>query len=254
MIYPSRAYPGSDMHLPVGLSRALSPAFFWGFKKLFRDATILGMEPNETIIRAFTLDVVSRLTGLSQNQLKYWDRTGFFSPSLGHDNRRVANSRVYTFRDLLALQVLKVLRKDLFVPLQHLRMVKQRLSLMTDNEWGQRKLYVLNRKVVFDDAEGARREVVNGQYILDIPLSVVRENMEAAVAQLSQRNQSQFGHSEHKRGVVHNSEVFSGTRIPLSAVRAFIEDGFGDDAILEQYPSLKLADIRLVRAGSNEAA
>jgi DNA-binding transcriptional MerR regulator len=207
-----------------------------------------------TIVRAFTLDIVSKLTGLSQNQLRFWDRTGFFAPSLAHENRRLANSRVYTFRDLLALQVLKTLRKDLGVSLQHLRVVKRRLSLMTDNEWSQCKLYVLNRKVVFDDSEGARREVVSGQYVLDIPLSVVRDNMEDAVAQLSRRNQSQIGHSEHRRGVAHNSEVFSGTRIPVSAVRAFIEDGFEDDAILEQYPSLSIADIRMVRLGNNEAA
>lgn len=212
------------------------------------------MEPEDDIIRGFSLEVVANLTGLSVGQLRYWDRSGFFTPSLAQENRRVANSRIYTFRDLLALQVLKTLRSDLGVSLQHLRAVKDRLCLMQDNEWSKRRLYVLNRRVVFDDDDGARREVVGGQYVLDIPLAVVRQNMQNAIDQMSRRNQDQIGHTEHNRGVAHNREVFSGTRIPVDAVRAFIEEGYTDDQIHDQYPVLTTNDIRQIRKGGPKAA
>ncbi len=212
------------------------------------------MVKQSSIIRAFTLDAVSQLTGLSKRQLAYWDRIGFYSPSLAQENRRVANSRVYTFNDLLALQVLNTLRKDHRVSLQHLRAVKDRLCMLSDDEWKERRLFVLNKKVVFDDAEGARREIVSGQYVLDIPLGVVRKNMEDAVEQIGRRTQAQIAQSEHRRGVTHNREVFAGTRIPVDAVRTFIEDGFSDDDILRQYPTLTSADVEMARKTADHAA
>ncbi|PIV76514.1 MAG: hypothetical protein COW55_01255 [Rhodobacteraceae bacterium CG17_big_fil_post_rev_8_21_14_2_50_65_11] len=77
-----------------------------------------------SVVSAFTDEQASRLTGLSVGRLRYWDRTGFFSPSLAAENRRVAFSRVYTFNDLLSLQVLKKLLDDMHCSLQHLRDVK----------------------------------------------------------------------------------------------------------------------------------
>lgn len=212
------------------------------------------MKAEKPVISAFTLDSVASLTGLSPGQLKYWDRRGFFVPSMAQENRRLPNSRVYTFKDVLALQVLKTLRMDLGVSLQHLRVVKDRLSLLSDNDWSERKLFVLNRRVVFDDDDGARREVVSGQYVLDIPLSVVRRKMVDAVQQLAKRTQAQIGYSEHNRGVMQNREVFSGTRIPVDAVRAFVEERFSDEEILNQYPSLTRADIKMVRDAVSRAA
>ena len=211
------------------------------------------MEKRE-VIQGFSLENASQLTGLSIGQLRYWDRSGFFVPSLVQENRRLANSRIYTFRDLLALQVLKSLRMDLGVSLQHLREVKDRLCLMSDNEWNERRLFVLNRRVVFDDAAGQRQEVVSGQFVFDIPLAVVRRNMQDAVELLSKRHQGQIGHSNQSRGVAHNRKVFARTRIPIDAVRAFIDEGYSDRQILDEYPGLKPSDIRMVRQLDPQAA
>ena len=71
---------------------------------------------------------MERLTGTTKSQLRYWDRTGFFAPAFGDENRRVAFSRIYSFRDIAALGVLNVLRNQHSIPLQQLRKVAERLS------------------------------------------------------------------------------------------------------------------------------
>ena len=67
------------------------------------------------VISAFGEEDVERLTGITIHQLRYWDRTRFFAPSLAADNRRAAMSRVYTFRDVVCLKVLNRIRNELKV-------------------------------------------------------------------------------------------------------------------------------------------
>src|SRR5579871_5635601 len=82
---------------------------------------------SHVIVAAFTEGQVVRLTGISSNQLQYWDRTDFFRPSLAYENRKSARSRIYSFRDIVCLKVLNAIRNDADVPLPHLRRVKERL-------------------------------------------------------------------------------------------------------------------------------
>ena len=103
------------------------------------------------VIAAFSEEQVQRLTGLTASQLRYWDRTGFFVPSQAEENRRVAYSRIYSFKDLVALRVIYVLRNQYRVPLQHLRKVAEKLHHLADDKWLATTLYVLNRKVVFEE-------------------------------------------------------------------------------------------------------
>jgi DNA-binding transcriptional MerR regulator len=72
---------------------------------------------NERVIRAFTEEQVVRLTALSQRQLRYWDRTGFFRPAFSEENRRVAYNRVYSFKDVCALRMIAARR--LFFDIGH---------------------------------------------------------------------------------------------------------------------------------------
>jgi len=65
------------------------------------------------VISAFSEEDVERLTGVSVRQLRYWDGTGFFKPSLADDNRRWTFSRVYTFRDVVCLKILNTIRNEL---------------------------------------------------------------------------------------------------------------------------------------------
>jgi uncharacterized protein (DUF433 family) len=43
--------------------------------------------------------------------------------------------------------------------------------------------------------------------------------------------------------------TFAGTRIPVSAVAAFLQEGASDDDVLAAYPQLTAADVAVVRDG-----
>jgi uncharacterized protein (DUF433 family) len=196
------------------------------------------------IISAFTEEQTSRLTGLTVHRLRHWDKTKFFVPSLAADDRRNPYSRVYSFHDLLALQVLKALRIDMGCSLQHLREVGDRLAHLGDALWARTTLYVLNKKVVFHDHDADElREPVSGQIVLQIPLHVIRTGMEKSVRELSKRGPNEVGKVERKRNVRHNAPVIAGTRISVAAVKRLSEDGFSTQQILAEFPSLTESDV-----------
>jgi len=70
------------------------------------------MEEQETVVQAFTLGQVERLTGVTQNRLRRWDTTGFFAPAYAYENRRSPYSRIYSFQDVVGLRVINVLESD----------------------------------------------------------------------------------------------------------------------------------------------
>lgn len=205
------------------------------------------------IIATFTEDQAERLAGISRRQLRYWDRTEFFIPSHAYENRSVALSRLYSFRDLVCLKILHALRNEAKVSLPHLREVKERLAHLGDDLWAKTTLYVLNRRVIFHNPESeAREEVVSGQAILEIPLKVVSGNMADAVRVLRQRDQVSIGKIERHKNVAHNQSVVAGTRIPVRSVQAFAAAGYSIDEIKKEYPTLTDEDIRAAIA--HEAA
>lgn len=74
-------------------------------------------------IAAFTAEHVCRLSGLSSRQLGYWDDTEFFSPTVLDGFRRRAFGRIYSFRDVVGLRTIAILRNVHRIPLQELRRV-----------------------------------------------------------------------------------------------------------------------------------
>jgi uncharacterized protein (DUF433 family) len=195
------------------------------------------------------------LTGITIYQLRYWDRTGFFAPSLAHENRRVAYSRVYTFRDIVCLKALNTIRNELRVPLQHLREAKERLKHYGDDVWAKAILYVLNRRVVaYNPAVDRKEDVVSGQGILQIPLEIVRGDMEGAVSQFRARDPATVGKIVQSRGIVANKPVVAGTRIPVKSIKAFGDAGYSIDQIREQYPILTEEDVRAALSHGKRAA
>lgn len=212
-------------------------------------------EPN--VISAFNEDQVERLTGVSKTQLRYWDRTDFFKPALGDSDRRLAFSRIYSFRDIASLRVLNVLRNQYSVPLQHLRKVAEQLSHLTDAKWTATELYVLNKKVVFlEPGTEQHREVVGGQYVIGISLKVILSDTKKDIERLYARDETTLGKVGRARNVSHNAWVVAGTRIPVSAIKRFVEDGFSIAQIKREYPTLTEADIRaaIEHPGGGKAA
>ncbi len=197
------------------------------------------------VLAAFTEEQAARLAGLTVAQLRYWDQTGFFVPSYAEENRRAPYSRLYSFKDLAALRVISVLRNQHNVSLQHLRDVALKLQRLSDTGWTNTTLYVLQKRVLFEEPETGRlREIVGTQYVLpSVALRTVFADTERDAAALMRRANEKVGQISRNRSISHNAPVIAGTRIPTAAIRRFREAGYSTDQIIAEYPDLTPADV-----------
>jgi len=60
-------------------------------------------------MEGFTALQASRFTGTTGNQLRYWDKIGLVKPAVQATGGRPGVRRLYSFRDLIALKVVKSL-------------------------------------------------------------------------------------------------------------------------------------------------
>jgi DNA-binding transcriptional MerR regulator len=59
--------------------------------------------------QSFTAEQACRLTQCTHHQLRYWDRVGLVKPSVQATGGRPGVRRLYSFRDLVALRVVRTL-------------------------------------------------------------------------------------------------------------------------------------------------
>lgn len=197
-----------------------------------------------TEIIAFTAENVCRLTGLSMRQLGYWDTTDFFSPELLDEYRRRAFARIYSFRDVVGLRTISVLRKK--APLQELRRVGEWLRAHHKTPWSSLKFALIGRRVVFSDPEiGKYMEPSGqGQVVIEIGLEPIATEMRRAAEGLRERDADQIGKVVRNRYVVHNAWVVAGTRIPTEAIWNFHAAGHSAADIVREYPRLTPTDVQ----------
>lgn len=207
-----------------------------------------------SVIGAFSAEHAERLTGVSAAQLRRWDRTKLLQPSYV-SSEGGPFSRLYSFRDLVALRVLNGLRNEHGVSLQHLREVARHLEHLGDAKWTGTTLYVLGKRVVFDNPRtGDREEVVGGQRVFDIPIGVAAGDVRQAIRDMNKRGPEDVGRIVQKRNVMQNVPVFARTRIPISAVQSYLDAGYDDGAILREFPSLSAEDIAAARERNGRRA
>jgi uncharacterized protein (DUF433 family) len=204
------------------------------------------MDPNgpSAIIATFTEEQVSKLTGISLRQLRYWASDGFYAPGLNTNDTGIEGLRLYIFRDLVCLKVINAIRNEAKITLRELRSTKERLAHLGEDMWVKTTLYIHGKRVVFDNPEtGEKEEASTGQGVLQIPLKVVTCQMEDAVRVMRGRKPDAIGRIEQKRGVAQNQPVLAGTRIPVRSIQAFSKVGYSVDQINRQYPTLTKSDI-----------
>jgi len=219
---------------------SVSVAIFPFRQKADREAA---MDDPANVVTGFTAEQVTKLTGLTMAQLAYWDRSGFFCPYYAAPNRRSPYSRIYSFKDVVGLRTLSVLKGGYNVSLPHLREAAKELSKYSKTPWSDIKLKVWNRKVHFDEPEtGKTRGVVDGQYVL-LPIIDVIEDMRRQTEALARREPAQFGQVEQHRYVSHNAPVIAGTRVPVASIVRLSEDGYSPEDILQEYPRLTRTDV-----------
>jgi uncharacterized protein (DUF433 family) len=197
-----------------------------------------------TLILAFSAEQVSKLSGLSTRQLRYWDETDFFHPNF-LDKPGKPYGRVYSFRDVVSLRVLALLRNKYQVSLQELRKVGQWLAQQSDDDWAASRFYVAGRHVYF---YGPRTQALHEgrrpqQSVIPVELQEVVADTERRAQEMQKRTEDEIGHISQHRYISHNAPVLSGTRIRTSAIWSFHRAGYSTNEILKEYPRLTQADI-----------
>ena len=195
-------------------------------------------------IRAFTAQQAGRLTGLSQRQLAYWDRTGFFSPKEQTDESG-PYARLYSFRDVVGLRTIAGLRKS--VPLQELRKVGRWLSSQPyEAPWASLTFYLHGRRVYFKEPKSGVVASARGerQTAIQCSLEPIAQEVRAEAEKLRERGKADVGKISRHRHVAHNAFVVSGTRIPVDAIWNFHQAGYSNARIRREYPQLRRADIQ----------
>ncbi|MBX6341301.1 MAG: DUF433 domain-containing protein [Thermomicrobiaceae bacterium] len=206
-----------------------------------------------TTILAFTLDQTARLTGLSHRQLRYWDDTGFFHPSYA-DDHGVPFGRVYSFRDVVALRTIALLRRKYGVSLQELRKLGAWLDEHYDEPWSSLRFYISGRQIFFEDPEvglhraGRRPE----QSVIPIEMEPVAAEMETRARALQRRTGAEVGQIVRHRFVSHNAPVVAGTRVRTEAIWRFHEAGYTTEEIVREYPRLTPQDVEAAIAFERE--
>jgi uncharacterized protein (DUF433 family) len=206
------------------------------------------------VVRAFTEEQVERLTGLTKRQLRYWDATGFFAPTHVDEGSRYFG-RIYSFRDVVGLRTLSILRNVEKVPLQNLRAAARSLSHLKDALWTTTVLYVLQKRVIIhEEGTGRLQDPVTGQYVNGLALKKVMSDVAREAEKLRQRSADRVGKIVRNRFVAHNSPVVAGTRIPTAAIKRFHEAGYSTAQIMREYPDLTEADVGAALAQEESVA
>ncbi len=199
-----------------------------------------------TTIVAFSAQDVSRLTGLSLRQLASWDRDGFFVPHYAGEDRRLPYSRVYDFRDVVGLRTLAHLRNKYNISRQQLSKINDWLKQHHETPWSSLRFFVGGGKVFFDNPETGERMAGfrPGQTAFPFEMEAVEREMSEEADKLKKRLPEQVGQVVRNRFIKGNAPVVAGTRIPVSAIQDFAQEGYSPEEIIREYPTLTVEDIR----------
>lgn len=102
-------------------------------------------------MEGFTAQQAMRLTGCTAHQLRYWDRIGLVRPSVQGTGGRPGVRRLYSFRDLVSLRVIKALL-DGGMTLQRVR----------------KAIEFLRRKAALEEHLGSLQLVTDGSSIFQL--------------------------------------------------------------------------------------
>ena len=193
---------------------------------------------------AATPEIAARLAGVTVRQINYWREIRLIEPAVVRRISARNEVRLYDFTGLVELRIVAALRSKL--SLQHIREVINRLRTSYDRPLTELRFAVQGHNLYFQHPdgtwEGGKRP---GQIVLAevIMLEEVRADLRRTAAE---RNREP-GRVVKRRRVHASKPTFAGTRIPVSAVEAFLQDGASDEDILAAYPQLTATDVAVVR-------
>ena len=96
--------------------------------------------------------------------------------------------------------------------------------------------------------------MVSGQRVFDIPIVAAVSDTEEAIRRYNVRDAQDYGVVVRDRFRQGNEPVFAKSRIPVSAVRQYLDRGYSAEQIVEEFPSLSREDVDAVAHRSDNSA
>jgi DNA-binding transcriptional MerR regulator len=143
-------------------------------------------EPSTPPIGSFSGKKAADIVGISYRQLDYWARTDLIRPSLA-DARGSGSRRLYSYRDLLELKLVKTLLDD-GIKLESIREAFGYLREQLGEDLSTAKLVISGTSAVLVRENDELVDVVNryqGQGVLNLlALDGVQNQVDAAIVEL----------------------------------------------------------------------
>lgn len=195
---------------------------------------------------AVTRDTAAKIARLSLRQVDYWAKTDLVPASIDGALGARQHIRLYSYLDLLALSVAAELKRR-GVSLQHIRQIVRHLKARGyDRPLTQLTYATIDNQLYFQREDGTWEGGLRPDQIVlheVLNLRPLRDRITEAV----QRDHTQLGRTERRRGTLGSKPVLAGTRIPVDTVRRYLLAGRSNADVLEAYPDLAEADIEAVR-------
>lgn len=186
-----------------------------------------------------TLAEASRVTDVSEQQIRTWHAAKILTPFLVTESSRRGRVRLFDFVDLVVLRVLAQLRGK--VPNDDLRKVQGALRTRAQKDWSDLRFVVDNHRLsILDDAEQAANL---GTDAMRVDVGRVATELRWDIERSRTRGPDVVGKIVRDPAVMGGAWVIAGTRIPTEAVWSFHEAGYDTEAIIQQYPRLVPDDI-----------
>ena len=137
-------------------------------------------------MEGFTSHQASRLTGCTPRQLRYWDQVGLVRPSVQATGGRPGVPRFYSFRDLVALRVVRSLL-DGGMSLQRIRRAWDYLNRKAGLDKHLSEVKLVTDGVSIFKVVRKRGEILDalkeGQMAFFVAIDEIARNVDVSVAQ-----------------------------------------------------------------------
>ncbi len=220
---------------------------------------ILGPEPEEVQV-TFTDDKTAvpdkraaEIAGISRQRLRYWEKTDLIRPDVEREISPRNVVRLYSLPRLVELVVASELRHQ-GVSLQHIRRIIEYLREQGyEAPLRELRFALSGDRVLFQHSDGTWEE--SGRPFQGLIRQVIDlEEIRSQVQRRLRRSEADAGIIEKRRKVQASKPVFRGTRVPVEAVRDYLEAGKSTKEILAAFPSLTEEDIEAAKAASSAVA
>ncbi len=141
--------------------------------------------------QSFSGSQAAQIAGITYRQLDYWARTNLIRPSLS-DAKGSGSRRIYEYRDLLELKVIKQLL-DAGIKLESVRDVFNYLRSHVDTEIAAAHIVISGKAVVLCQGDQLVDVVRNGQGVLNVlPLANIKSDVDAMIVSLGEKASSEM--------------------------------------------------------------